>query len=328
MGEAGGSGEPDEDFGVWDQEAAWAGFGSGLGRYLDQVGVSDHLVIAVPGPTVEPCAPYLTIGGTPSEEIYLSVPADSLLLESHRIGAAGAAWLLDAGFLPDESIGWLRRVPSESFADLAQTACSVLRIVFAVPHPGVLGYDVVGPAAETADRLGLDPSAEITVEREVDRSLPEGEMSGESGPGRFLPESVLPELFLPEDFGELRELVTTALDARWAAGEPDSEGDIRLLADGLVAWLRVRTDQPALEIVTPVVHEVRSRRGAAVELAVLNRTNAWVKWSLHGRSIYLVQLIHAYPFVPMQMNQMIELYFDTLADSTDDLVLRVGGRKA
>ncbi|MFC7505615.1 hypothetical protein, partial [Nocardioides sp. GCM10030258] len=48
-------------------------------------------------------------------------------------------------------------------------------------------------------------------------------------------------------------------------GEPviDEDGDYVLGHMDQRVWVRVRADQPAIEIMARVVHEVRSRRGTA-----------------------------------------------------------------
>lgn len=53
----------------------------------------------------------------------------------------------------------------------------------------------------------------------------------------------------------------------------DDDGDFVLHHLGQPVWVRVRTDQAAVEIMARVAHDVHSRRATAVEIGLLNRDN-------------------------------------------------------
>src|SRR3546814_7136255 len=61
-------------------------------------------------------------------------------------------------------------------------------------------------------------------------------------------------------------------------------------------YVRVSPGMPMVEILTRLAHDVRSRRQAALEVSVLNRTHPMVKFLLHDRSVLLVLSIPAMPF--------------------------------
>ena len=66
----------------------------------------------------------------------------------------------------------------------------------------------------------------------------------------------------------------------------DDDGDVVLMHLEQPVWIRVRPEQPAIEISARVAHDVRSRRATAVELAVLNGDNPWVKWVQRDRTVW------------------------------------------
>lgn len=59
--------------------------------------------------------------------------------------------------------------------------------------------------------------------------------------------------------------------------------------------MRVLAHQPGIEILARVAHGVRSLRGAAVEIGILNRDAAWVKWALRDRDIWQSTPVPAFP---------------------------------
>ena len=90
-------------------------------------------------------------------------------------------------------------------------------------------------------------------------------------------------MLCPTDRDELMEMVLMVLQAKLGERPPvDDDGDVVLMHLDQPVWIRVRHEQPAIEIFARVAHDVRSRRATAVEVAVLNRDNPWVKWTQRG----------------------------------------------
>ncbi len=113
-------------------------------------------------------------------------------------------------------------------------------------------------------------------------------------------------------------------------GEPtiDDDGDFVLHHLGQPVWVRVRDDQPAVEIMARVAHDVHSRRATAVEIGLLNRDNLWVRWTLHDRTVWQTLVLPGVPFVPSHLDAMLDLFLETMTSTRDDLAYRTGAKVA
>lgn len=87
--------------------------------------------------------------------------------------------------------------------------------------------------------------------------------------------------------------------------------------------MRVLPNQPAVEIIARVAYDVRSRRAAAVELGLLNRNHLWSRWTLRQREVWQTVHLPAQPFAPRHLDVMLDLFFEAMADTRDDLALRL-----
>lgn len=110
--------------------------------------------------------------------------------------------------------------------------------------------------------------------------------------------------------------------------EIDQDGDVVITHLDQRVWVRVRQDQPAVEIIARVAHGVHSRRATAAEIAVLNRAHMWTIWVLSGREVWMRLPIPALPFVPAHLGTMVDLFLEAMTKTRDDLAFRVGGRVA
>lgn len=128
----------------------------------------------------------------------------------------------------------------------------------------------------------------------------------------------------PEDRDELLALVAGQLRQKYEQ-EPtaDDDGDFVLHSQGEPVWVRVRDDQPVIEIFACVATDVPSRTAAAVELALLNRDYLWSRWVLIERTVFHSVRLLGKPFVPAQLDAMLDMFFQAQADTHDDLVLRL-----
>ena len=68
------------------------------------------------------------------------------------------------------------------------------------------------------------------------------------------------------------------------------------------------TNSPAIEIFARVAHGIRSRRATAAEIAVLNRDNPWVKWTLRGAHGVAAHHDPGAPFVPAHLDGMVDVF--------------------
>ena len=93
------------------------------------------------------------------------------------------------------------------------------------------------------------------------------------------------------------------------------------------AGVRVLPDAPAIEITTRVAHGARSRRQAAVEVGILNRSNAWVWWQVVGHDIFQTATVESMPFAPYYLMTTMAVFLKAM-QLRDDLALRVGGEVA
>ena len=124
-------------------------------------------------------------------------------------------------------------------------------------------------------------------------------------------------------------MVATTLEAKYGhRPEIDEDGDLVLAHLDQLVWVRVRPDTPAVEILARVAHGIHSRRATAAEIAVLNRDNPWVKWTLQERTVWQHIVFPALPFAPTHLEAMVDVFLGTMSATRDDLAFRVGGRVA
>ncbi len=133
----------------------------------------------------------------------------------------------------------------------------------------------------------------------------------------------------PVDRDDLLHIVESLLREKYE-GEPttDADGDFVLHHLGQPVWVRVRGDQPAVEIMARVAHDVHSRRATAVEIGLLNRDNLWVRWTLRDRTVWQTLVLPGFPFVPSHMDAMLDLFLEAMASTRDDLAYRTGAKVA
>ena len=93
------------------------------------------------------------------------------------------------------------------------------------------------------------------------------------------------------------------------------------------AALNWDSDAPATVISTRVAHGARSRRQAAVEVGILNRSNPWIWWQVIGRDIVQTATVETMPFAPNHLMTTMDVFLDAMT-TRDDLALRVGGEVA
>lgn len=295
---------------------SWEGFELRLAVYLSTMvdpDEKDHLVLEVPGESgTEGCAPYVQFAAfSDGEMIRAEVVSNRYLSPAHRLSARqlsefeGMGW--EGGDEQDPNHYLERRVAEAKL--LASMAVLVLRDHFHLPCPELLSIQVWGPAATGIAVLGLpdtaDVPADIVDSARASRSL---------------------MVLYPEDRDQLLRHVRDALREEYD-DEPtmDDDEDFLLVHLGQPVWVRVCKDEPKVQILARVVHNVHSRRQTAVELGLLNRDHPWPKWNLCERAVWQTLLIPGRPFAPEHLSDALEVFFAAMSTTRDDLAVRSGG---
>ena len=294
-------------------DEAWQEFRERLASYLDLMDDdADHLLVEVPQPE-DGAAPFAQVCAIDDGHGLLAeLAGNQVLAPAFRAGPAGAHRLLEFGWqggADDEHPNWSLRRPRTAAADMAVQIVVGLREVFAIAHPQLLTYRAWGPAAAFADMLGLQPRSEV--------------------PSDLVVQPPVPAVLFPDGRAELVEYVRDTL-RRHLHDEPtqDDDQDFVLTHMGQPVWVRVHLQQPAVEIFARVGHDVYSRRHTAVEIGLLNRDRAWVRWVLRERDVWQQLMIPAKPFAPAVLDAMITVFVDAMTETRDDLALRTGAKVA
>ncbi|MFW6869502.1 T3SS (YopN, CesT) and YbjN peptide-binding chaperone 1 [Nocardioides sp. CPCC 206347] len=303
----------------------WSEFESLLAGYvanmLDPDG-RDHLILELPGDDESGTAPYAQFAGFGSGTMLRGeISSNTYLGRSFLLDERGRLLLEDAGFTlqhdhAGDPLNWASDRPVGEAVALASQVVFALRDVFGIPHPHLLTCQAWGPAAASVGGLGLSPSDEVPAD-----VIPPPANSDYRRRQKTA--------YKPKTREKLVQLVGSVIRDKYD-GEPviDEDGDYVLGHMDQRVWVRVRADQPAIEIMARVVHEVRSRRGTAVEIGILNRDHAWAKWELRERAVWQRLLVPGFPFVPVHLDAMLDVFLTAMTTTRDDLALRVGGRTA
>ncbi|MGH1564677.1 T3SS (YopN, CesT) and YbjN peptide-binding chaperone 1 [Mumia sp. DW29H23] len=214
-----------------------------------------------------------------------------------------------------DALGWDKDDDDYFFAvepddgeQLAVAAVAVLRAVLGVEHPALL--EVRG--AESAVQA-------LTVPIPV-RSGASVEPAEEDEE---------PLAVMPRDRDHLAELVDDALTSVFGhAPTKNDDGDIPVRTAAARIYVRVPDDEPAVDLFGSVVLDVRDREAAAREVGILNRDTRYVTFVLRGDQVTARVHVPASPFVPSHLRDLLSVTLDVVADATDDLVARTGGRRA
>lgn len=310
-------------------DAAWAAFEMALAGYLATMSdpdEGDHLLLEVTDPDpagVAGCPPYAQFAAFgDGTMIRAEISGDAHLRPQFRLGEDAAVWFTRKGWAggasadanEGEEHNWYVVVPLDRADEVASVVVEAMRDRFGIVHPQLLTYQAWGPAGDEAEFLGLCATAEVPLDE----------------PRAVGHEPILGELALrPGNRDELLGFVGAVLREKCGADPTvDDDGDFVLHHLGQPVWVRVRTDQPAVEIIARVAHDVHSRRATAVEIGLLNRDNLWVRWTLRERTVWQTLLLPASPFVPSHLDEMLDLYLAAMSETRDDLAYRTGAKVA
>lgn len=300
--------ETDDVHGLWWQLEV------GLTAYLSRMtdlDEHDHLLLELSvGDSEEGCAPYAQFAAFgDGTMLRAEISGNAYLAPQHHLGDRGCQALAEAGWRgnDDQEKNWFSMLPVESADEIAAEVVWALREHFAISHPQLLTYQAWGPAAAHVAVLGLGATDDVPVD-DPQPPITAGPM----------------QAVRPDDRDELTALVRAVLRTKYDA-EPhvDDDGDFVVPHLGQPVFVRARADQPAVEIIARVAHGVHSRRAAAVEIGLLNRDNAWARWALHDRHVFMHLLIPAMPFVPQHLDDLLGLFLEAMSETRDDLALRL-----
>lgn len=296
-------------------EEAWESFQVGLEGYVARLtDEGDHLVVELPsggGGT----APYAQFAGLGEGRVRAELSGNAHLAPAHRLDAERTSSLTLGGWKGNDEVerNWyVERVCVDANV-IATSAVWALREVFGIAHPLLMTYRAWGANAASAAALGLAATEEMVVESPIDED----------------DDSREPVVLTPSSRDELIEMVRAVLAVKFGEKpEVDDDGDVVLMQLGQPTWVRVRHEQPAIEIFTLVARDVRSRRATAVELGVLNRDYPWVKWIQQDRTVWQHLFLMGAPLLPDYLGAMVDVFFGTFSKTRDDLVFRVMGKAA
>jgi hypothetical protein len=269
----------------------------------------DHLLLEMPDGNGDGCTPYIQFAGFGGGTMLRTeLSGNAHLAPAYELDADDCDTMRAMGWRGNdaECSNWFLECPVGHAPVAATIALGSLQTMMLVAHPQLLTYDAWGPAADSVPVLGLSATEEVPQEP-----------------------AAQPLALMPSGRSELAAIVGATLANHLGEMPPvDDDGDFVLTHLGQPVWVRVRTDQPAVEILARVTHGVHSRRATATEIGVLNRRHMWTQWVLSGREVYMRLPMPALPFVPRHLTSMLDLYLAAMTETRDDLALRVGGRVA
>ncbi len=303
-----------------DLVRAWDDFEVRVARQLSRMGAADQLVLELIDDAADGCAPYVQYccieEGT---RLRAEISGNAYLRARYALDEAGMRCLRDLGWSggDTEEFNWWMEVALADSDLLASHTLHALSVWFGTPHPQLLSYQASGPALATVRELGLCASDDVSMEGREDAAAEDDDLQDDPA-----------EQFGPVAAMRRKASAVIAEVLRRSFGtEPqvDGDGDFAVTATGSPFWVRLRRDQPAIEIIGRAVHSVESPRLAAIEVAVLNRTSLFTTWLQHGEEIALQAVVPAQPFVPAQLEAMLEVFVSTMEAQRADLAFRTGG---
>lgn len=298
---------------VWDQ------LEQGLATYLERLHdvpstEPDRLVLEILSPHGASALPFATVTTTPDRTRVSATISGTKNAPGHPMHPRTAEWLRDRGWTANEQAGtdWSRQrtLTGDGPIKLAHEVVVALKHGFGVPHPGIYTYRVTGPGADVLPDLGLVAGGDIQ------------------------PEPAAPETSLaiaPSDPEHLRSMVGQVLaDCVPGQFSMDDDGDFVVTLEelGHPVFVWVPPGEPSVRICARVLHDVRSRRATATELAVLNREASFVSYHLGGeREVWARLDLPGSPFVPDHVRHGLASFLTSVAGVRGDLALRTGGRQ-
>lgn len=287
----------------------------------------DHLRLELIGPASKDAAPnyypYVQFSSKGVlDELQAEMPGNVLIHPLYRLDWDQCTALRQMGWFgndPSGEIDWIRAFVDEESEEVARQAVLILRDYFGIAHPQLLTFRESGFIDDLDEQLGLCATADVPIDKPTLATFEKIKDPADAGTPA--------QAFVASDHAELVSLVAETL-GHFLDDKPetDADGDFVLHHMDQVVWVRVLHHQPGVEILARVANGVRSPRGAAVEIGILNRDSDWVTWSLRDRDIWQSILIPALPFSPAHLDALLKVFLRAMAATRDDLALRTGAR--
>lgn len=295
---------------------AWSRFQARLADHLAELGDDDTLVIdtEVADDDLPGAAPYVQFAGFGDGTMVRGeVSSNSYLAEPFELDEARIDKLTELGWTlptvgPGEpegqgSANFFVDLPLNEADRLAVMAVKALREVFGVAHPAFLD----------ASGLGAEPDEPALTTADGDDLVPADE----------------PLAVMPESAEHLGDLVDDALTPLFGSTpEKDSDGDIPVPWGSSLVFVRVDEDVPIIQLFSIVVEGVDDLERAAFEVGVLNRDDRFIKFLLVEDRVIARVHLPAWPFVPEHLRSMLTGMSAKIDEIDEDLVARIGGRRA
>ena len=219
---------------------------------------SDRLTLEIVSPAPEDRFPFVRLAAYGAGARVRAVVSGDGRMTAHTMHPRVRTSLRLRGWSgnDDSSVDWQRTRPVHNATKLAREIVLAMQS-FGLPHPGLYTFTASGPSAESvAERMPLIPSEVITAEQ-----------AAADGPA---------EATTPRDQAHLVSLVRDTI-ATIVDGEPhiDGDGDFVITHMGQPVFVRAEADAACVTIFARVAHGVYSRRTAATEIAIVNRTRRW-----------------------------------------------------
>lgn len=313
-----------ENNGGLDEQSgeAWGQFAEALAEYLGTMAAQDdHLIVETPdGDSEDGVTPYAQFFVVSEGWIRAEISGNGVLAEPFRLTDDQVGVMVDVmGWQPPEegaSPNFALNESVENAGGIAVRVREVLEDFFGIPHPTLMSAHAWGPASAGVGALGIPASGDVAtdiVDTEAEAEPPPFEAG----------------VVVPRDRDHLLELVRRFLtDFLGEAPTQDDDDDFVIPHPGAPVFVRARTDQPMVDVFTRLVHDVRGRRQAAVEVTVLNGDHLMSRFILVDRAVYQVMNLPAMPFVPAHLRMALPGYLALVDEVRDDLALRTSGRSA
>lgn len=272
---------------------AWDRFQSRLASHLGAMEDEEYLLIcAQVDDELGEVAPYIQVAHDDGV-FHVEVSSNRYLTAHHRLDATREATLMTLGLSDDGGTSNFALDVEHGRSDptdVASIAVHALRDVFGVLHPVFLDSDQL-------------------VDDEDDD---EGE----------------PIAVAPQSREHLRTLVDDALVPLLGCRPAhDDDGDIPVVGDEAVYFVRVQQAVPIVEIFTTVVDAVTNREAATFEVNILNRDSSFLRYVVRGDAVVANLCLPAVPFAPQHLRDTLQLFRHHTTLVAPDLAHRVGGHR-
>jgi hypothetical protein len=245
-------------------------------------------------------APYVHVTTSSGDVLHAEVSSNHSLDERFELTDEEAAQVVALGWThPDDdeldSIDFEADVPQGMADLLAVSTVRVLREVFGCLHPAFL------------EAGGLEPAPAVVP---VPAEEPEQ------------------DVVMPHGAAHLQELVDAALEAMFdSPAKHDEDGDLPITCGSSMVYVRVRQDEPTVEVFAHLVVDVQDLARAAQEVARLNRRSPHDQFLVRAGRIEMRTAVLAVPFCAEQLRMVVQRFCSLVDQVALDLVETVGGRR-